>query len=478
MEFRLALQPKRERKRALLTHWQHPRFHAYFTGGQSYPDIVAEALTSALATVNFCWDSSPAFTELEIVMVNWMGKIFNLPNEFLFNGNSETSLGGGAMQNGGSDAMLLAFLVARHKRITEICGNIDIHCRDKEHQVLNKLVAYASTEAHSSVEKAALVTLVHMRPVQADKNFQMRGKDLEKQVQKDLEKGNIPFVAFVTLGTTSTGAYDQLKEIIPVAKKYNLWIHVDASYGGNAWCCEEFHYQMDGLKDVDSININLHKTFLHNVPGTYFWTRNQRVLKESMTVDHAYLHARHHGSATDFRNWGISLSRRALCLKTWFILRTYGVRGMQEYIRRLTRLTTHFRKHLEKDPRIEIVGQQVFSLVCFRLKIDNNNNDECNEMTKALVEYINHSQKLCITFAKCNGMSICRFSIAHQEQYSREILFKAGGGVVGSPVFVTQNTLRSTSSYASLIHSRGYSPVRDQSSAPNESNTRGLSPRK
>uniref|UniRef100_A0AC35FGN9 Uncharacterized protein n=1 Tax=Panagrolaimus sp. PS1159 TaxID=55785 RepID=A0AC35FGN9_9BILA len=480
-----------------LTHWQHPRFHAYFAGGQSYPDIVAETLASAIATVNFCWDSAPAFTELEIVMVNWVGKVFNLPKEFLFDGDSETSPGGGSMQNAASDAILLAFLAARHKRITEVCGVIDIHCRDKEHRVLNKLVAYASTEAHSCVEKAALIALVHMRPVQADENFQMRGKDLEKQIQKDVERGNVPFFVLVTLGTTGTGAYDQLKEIIPVAKKYNLWIHIDGSYGGNAWCCEEFRYQTDGLKDVDSININLHKIFLHTSAATFFWARNQRIIKEAMTVDPAYLHARHHGSATDFRNWGIPLSRRAKCLKTWFILRTYGVRGMQEYIRRLTHLTTYFRKKLEQDPRVEIIGQQTFTLVCFRLKVENNN--ECNEMTKALCEYINHSQKLCITFAQSNGMSICRFSISHQlsleketdesyeilselideflqrsrvPQYSREILFKAGGGVVGSPIFTTQDTLRSTASYASLVPSRGHTPTRGQSPGPGSSSSR------
>uniref|UniRef100_A0A914YK81 Uncharacterized protein n=1 Tax=Panagrolaimus superbus TaxID=310955 RepID=A0A914YK81_9BILA len=358
-----------------LTHWQHPRFHAYFHSGQCYPDIVAETLTSAMATVNFCWDSAPAFTELEIVMVNWIGKIFGLPEEFLFNGDSETSAGGGAMQNGGSDSIALAFLAARHKRLAEVCGNIDIHCRDKEHKALSKLVAYASTEAHSSVEKSALISLVHMRPIKADEKFQMRGKDLEKQVKKDVEKGNVPFLVVVTLGTTSSGAYDQLKEIIPVAKKYNLWVHVDGSYGGNAWCCEEFRFQMEGIQDVDSININLHKTFLHSAPLSYFWTRNQRAIKDSMTIDPAYLHARHHGSATDFRNWGVPLSRRANCLKTWFILRTYGIRGMQEYIRRLIKLTTRFRGHLERDSRVEIVGQQVFSLVCFKLKVDNNNNE-------------------------------------------------------------------------------------------------------
>uniref|UniRef100_A0AC34GID7 Dopa decarboxylase n=1 Tax=Panagrolaimus sp. ES5 TaxID=591445 RepID=A0AC34GID7_9BILA len=204
-------------------------------------------------------------------MVNWVGKVFGLPNEFLFNGDSETSIGGGSMQNAASDAILLAFLAARHKRITEACGDININCRDKEHTVLNKLVAYSSAEAHSCVEKAALIALVHMRPVKADEKFQMRGKDLERQVQKDIEKGNVPFFVLVTLGTTGTGAYDQLKEIIPVAKKYNLWVHIDASYGGSAWCCEEFRYQMEGIKDVDSININLHKIFLHTSSATFFW---------------------------------------------------------------------------------------------------------------------------------------------------------------------------------------------------------------
>uniref|UniRef100_A0AC34R2I8 Tyrosine decarboxylase n=1 Tax=Panagrolaimus sp. JU765 TaxID=591449 RepID=A0AC34R2I8_9BILA len=341
------------------THWQHPRMHAYYAAGASYPDIIGEILASGFGSVNFSWDSGPSMTELEIVMVNWAGKAFGLPESFLYqtDGDVTRSKGGGAIQSGASDAIFIALLAARFRAISESVSpkhaekteaecealkNLVAYSSYEAHSSIEKaakialnLVAYSSYEAHSSIEKAAKIALVKLRSIKPKgEHLSLKGSQLETEITKDLERGLKPFFVHVTLGTTATCAFDDLKEITQVAKKYNLWVHVDAAYAGSAFVCPEFRYLMDGIEDADSININLHKMFMLTTPSSILWTKNQEYVIKAMTVNPTYL--KQHDGAMDFRHWSVLLSRRSNCFKIWCLMKLYGIRAMQDYVRRVS----------------------------------------------------------------------------------------------------------------------------------------------
>uniref|UniRef100_A0A7E4ZZ90 ANK_REP_REGION domain-containing protein n=1 Tax=Panagrellus redivivus TaxID=6233 RepID=A0A7E4ZZ90_PANRE len=462
-----------------MTHWQHPRFHSYFVTGCCYPDIMADAIISSFGILYFNWDSSPAMTELEVGVINWLGRLYNLPEAFLFQGNVDQSPGGGSFQESASDAIFICLLAARNKKIKEITGkSVALANRDSEHQAITKLVAYANREAHSCIEKAALLALVHMRSIPGDHNLELTGENLEKAIKIDLDKGLTPFFVHVTCGTTATGAFDRLAECVAVAKKYNMWVHVDGAYGGNSWALPEMRATQKGIEDVDSVNINMQKVFLHSTSASGMWTRNQRAVKEALSVDPAYLKPRFEGT-NDFRHWGTALSRRARCMKSWFICRLYGADGMREYVRRMHRISKHMHSLLEKDPRIEIIGNHTFTVSAFRLKMENEK--EADELTSQLSEYINHSRKLAVTYARPANKSVIRISINHPQSLEQEMndsynvlselideftLLSQKGGIVTNPMFRNDKgvigspaPLSSASSSMNLATGRALTPA-------------------
>ncbi len=213
-----------------VTHWHSPHFHAYFPTANSYPALLADMLSDAIGCIGFSWIASPACTELEMVMMDWLGKMLDLPEEFLFSGKGK---GGGVIQGTASEATLVALLSAKAK----IMQTFD---KDEKAAVKNKLVAYASSQSHSSVERAGLLGDVQMRLLEPDEDLSLRGDVLEKAVREDLANGLIPFFLTATLGTTNTLAFDNIKELGPVCEKFNIWMHVDAAYAGSAFVCPEY----------------------------------------------------------------------------------------------------------------------------------------------------------------------------------------------------------------------------------------------
>lgn len=359
-----------------VTHWHSPRFHAYFPTANSYPAIVADMLSGAIACIGFTWIASPACTELEVVMMDWLGKMLELPAEFLACSGGK---GGGVIQGTASEATLVALLGAKAKMVTKVKVE---HPEWTEAEIVAKLVGYCSNQAHSSVERAGLLGGVQLKPVLADDNNKMRGEALRKAIQEDKAAGLIPFYVVATLGTTNSCAFDCLDEIGPVCIEEDVWLHVDAAYAGSAFICPEYRYLMKGIDKAESFNFNPHKWMLVNFDCSAMWLKDPNWVVNAFNVDPLYLKHEQQGAAPDYRHWQIPLGRRFRALKLWFVLRLYGIENLQAHIRKHIGLAHQFEALVLSDERFEVVEEVLMGLVCFRLK-------GANEINEKLLKRIN-----------------------------------------------------------------------------------------
>ncbi|CAH1960282.1 unnamed protein product [Acanthoscelides obtectus] len=381
-----------------VTHWHSPRFHAYFPTANSYPAIVADILSGAIACIGFTWIASPACTELEVVMMDWLGQMLGLPDEFLAKSGGR---GGGVIQGTASEATLVALLGAKAKALARVKKEKP-HMSDAE--IVGNLVAYASAQSHSSVERAGLLGGVRMRALESDENNKLRGETLEKAIKEDLEAGLIPFFAVNTLGTTSSCAFDRLDELGPVCNEYNLWLHIDAAYAGSAFVCPEYRYLMAGIEKADSFNFNPHKWLLVNFDCSAMWLKDPSWLVNAFNVDPLYLKHEQQGSAPDYRHWQIPLGRRFRALKLWFVLRLYGVENLQAHIRKQIGLAHYYESLVRTDDRFEITEEVLMGLVCFRLK-------GTNELNEAYIKRINGRGLIHLVPSKIRDTFFLRLAI-------------------------------------------------------------------
>ncbi|XP_014230308.1 aromatic-L-amino-acid decarboxylase-like [Trichogramma pretiosum] len=347
-----------------ITHWNSPHFHAYYPTANSYPAIVGEILSAGIGCIGFSWIASPACTELEMITMDWLGQLLGLPKKFL---NSDEGPGGGVLQGSASEATLVGLLASREITVSRIKEHSELD----EGTIRSKLVAYTSDQSNSSVEKSGRLGSMLMRLLPTDDNCSLRGETLLKFIKKDIEDGLIPCFVVATLGTTPTCAFDNLDEIGPICKEYNIWLHIDAAYAGAAFVCPEYRYLMSGVQYADSFNFNPHKWLLVNFDCSALWVKDARHLTEAFNVERIYLADNKKGTVPDFRHWQIPLGRRFRALKLWFVLRLYGAEGLRTYIRRTIELANNFRKFIEEDERFEIAVESKMGLVCFRLKGEN-----------------------------------------------------------------------------------------------------------
>ncbi|GMR43078.1 hypothetical protein PMAYCL1PPCAC_13273 [Pristionchus mayeri] len=415
--------------------WQHPRFHAFFPCGRSYPDILAETLISSMGTVGFTWSANPAITELDTAMINWIGRALGIPECFLFRGdNCSTSDGGGWIADTASEAIFCAVMAARHVKIEEEVaklekieeGKMTESIKDttmkyqQRAEIMSKLVAYGSYESHSSFEKACKMACVHCRPVNVfeQDDWGMRRKTVENEMEKDKQRGLIPFYLHVALGTTSTATSDHLKELTPLKEMYKVWVHVDAAYAGSAWVVEK-NRNNEGIDKVDSVNINLHKLFLTSTSVSLFWTRRQHEYKECFRIDPAYLKKK--SGANDLRDWGIPLSRRFKSLKVYMLLRMYGLKGMRAYINRITDMTDYMESLIVKLPNIRKFGKTNYGLFCVQYYEEGWKEEQVNAATNHLCEFMNNSHKMVLTHSNVRGHDILRVCITLERTTKKDI---------------------------------------------------------
>uniref|UniRef100_A0A8C0B1C7 Aromatic-L-amino-acid decarboxylase n=1 Tax=Buteo japonicus TaxID=224669 RepID=A0A8C0B1C7_9AVES len=321
--------------------------------------------------------ASPACTELETVMLDWLGKMINLPEAFLAGKDGQ---GGGVIQGSASEATLISLLAARTKTIRWLQSEKP---ELTEADIMSRLVAYASDQAHSSVERAALIGAVKIKKVPSGDTFSVCGSALKKVLDEDKASGLIPFFFCATLGTTPCCSFDKLLELGPICNKENIWMHIDAAYAGSAFICPEFRHLLNGVEFADSFNFNPHKWLLVNF---------------------------------DCSHWQIPLGRRFRSLKLWFVLRMYGVTGLQEHVRKHVRLSHQFEHLVLQDGRFEICAEVVLGLVCFRLK-------GSNELNKALLKSINEAKKIHLVPCHLREKFVLRFAICSRTVESTHIKF-------------------------------------------------------
>jgi aromatic-L-amino-acid/L-tryptophan decarboxylase len=308
-----------------VTHWQSPNFFAFFPANASGPAILGDLLSSALGVQGMLWATSPACTELETRVLDWLVAMLGLPAKFL-----STEAGGGVIQDTASSSSLCAMLAAR-ERTTDYKSNHQ-GCREK-------LVAYTSNQAHSSLEKAAMVCGIgtdNLRLIDVDENFAMLPQALAAQVDKDRRDGLVPFFVSATVGTTSSNALDPLAQIGAICASHELWFHVDAAMSGTAALCPEFRFIQDGLEFADSYTFNPHKWMFTNFDCNCFYVADRKSLINTLSILPEYLRnqATESGAVIDYRDWHIPLGRRFRSLKLWFVIRHYGVEGLQFHVRR------------------------------------------------------------------------------------------------------------------------------------------------
>lgn len=302
-------------------------------------------------------------TELETIVLDWFGKALDLPKFFLT--DTPGSRGGGVLQGSASECALVCLMAARARAISMLKGdNDEIH----DSVYLPQLVAYTSKEAHSSVEKAAKMAIIKLRILDTDDRGRFRGDTLHDAIVKDLELGLTPFFVVATVGTTGACSFDDLTELGQVCREIpSIWFHVDGAYAGNSFILPEMRKFKEGLEYADSFNTNPNKLLLTSFDASTMWVKDVMLLKTALTVNPLYLQ-HEHSSAIDYRHYGIPLSRRFRALKLWFVFRTYGITGLQNYIRNHIKLAKYFEKLVHQDDRFEVRNDVHLGLVCFRLK--------------------------------------------------------------------------------------------------------------
>lgn len=394
-----------------ITHWQSPNFYAYFPSNNSGPSILGDLVSSGLGVQGMLWATSPACTEVEMKMLDWLVQMLGLPEHFL----NSSKHGGGVIQDSASSATLCALLAAREQATNG---------QTNEEGCRLPLVCYTSNQAHSHVEKDVKVAGLgrkNLRLIDVDQEFAMRPEALERQIVEDKAAGKIPFFVCATIGTTSSLAIDPIPEIAAICKRHGLWLHVDAAMAGTAALCPEFRWTHNGVELADSYAFNPHKWMYTNFDCTAFWVKDRHALINSLSVVPEYLRnqASEQGEVFDYRDWHVPLGRRFRALKLWFVIRHYGVEGLQHHVRQNVAWAQEFAAWVKADSRFELVAPHPLSLVCFRLK----SGDAASEQ---LLKRANESGKIFISHTKLDGKYVLRFSIgqAKTERHHVEAAWK------------------------------------------------------
>jgi len=378
-----------------VTHWQSPNFFAFFPANVSGPAILGDLVSSGLGVQGMLWATSPACTELESHMLDWLVEMLDLPDKFL-----STSSGGGVIQDAASSAALCALLAAR-ERATEFAVN--------EHGGDRRLAAYASSEAHSSIEKAVKIAGIgrkNLHLIAIDDNFAMRADLLARRIEEDLQLGRTPFFVAATVGTTSSNGIDPLAEIGRICRANNIWLHVDGAMAGTAALCPEFRWIHHGLETADSYCFNPHKWMFTNFDCDCFYVADRKILIQTLTILPEYLRnqATESGAVIDYRDWHIPLGRRFRSLKLWFVIRHYGIEGLRYHIRRHVELAQMFAGWVKASDHFELAAAPPLNLVCFRHR----GGDAIN---RQIMERLNTDGHLYLTHTLMNGKFTLRFCV-------------------------------------------------------------------
>lgn len=374
-----------------MTHWQHPMFMGYFPANSSYPSVLAEMLTATLGAQCMSWETSPAAAELEGRVMSWLRQWLGLPSEFE-----------GVIQDTASTATLCALLSARER-----ATGFDINEQGFAGQGDRRFAIYCSTETHSSIEKDAKIAgfgSASLRKVAVDESFAMRPDALKEAIEADRANGVTPLCVIAALGTTSSTAIDPVDAIGELCNKYGIWLHVDAAYAGTALLLPEFRWMLGSAENVDSFVVNPHKWMGTNFDCTAYFVRDVDALVRSFEIQPEYLKTRADDQVRNYRDWGIQLGRRFRALKLWFVMRNYGLRGLQQMIREHVEHGQWLARTIDEHSSFQLLAPVPLNCVCFRW-IPPGLNDETaiEKANQALLAEIQDDGELYLTHTRLAG---------------------------------------------------------------------------
>ena len=378
-----------------ITHWQHPNFHAYFPANSSIESLFAEMITTALGAQCMIWETSPAAAELEERMMEWMRDAMGLPPSWE-----------GVIQDTASTATLCAIISAR-ERTTNFTSN--------EEGVPPNLRIYCSTQTHSSIEKGVVIAGIgrkNLVKIGVDDQQRLSPTLLKKQITKDIDSGFSPCCVIVALGTTSTVAVDELTEISKICQEHNIWLHIDAAYAGTALFLPEYRWMMDGGHAADSFVFNPHKWLFTNFDCTAYYVKDANHLIKTFEILPEYLKTKTRGLVNDYRDWGVPLGRRFRALKLWFVMRSYGLNGIQQKLRKHITLNSYFAAQIKKHAQLKLIQQPFLNFTCFRYIGDGSRTlQQLNQINEVIIESINKSGKAYLSHTVVNEMYVIRVVI-------------------------------------------------------------------
>ena len=384
-----------------ITHWNHPRFFAYFSITGSYPGIIGELMSSALNVNAMLWKTSPSATELEEVVLDWLRQMLGLPEQFDAVINDTASVGS-----------LCAMAAARE------FGNLDIRKKGLTGRTdLPQLRMYTSDQAHSSIEKAAIVLGIgqeNIRKIPSDEMYRMDARELEAAIRDDIDQGMRPIGVIATIGTTSTTSVDPVDEIAAICQKYQIWFHVDAAYGGSAAVIPELRHLFKGWEKADSIIVNPHKWLFTPIDCSVLFCRRQNVLKQAFSLTPEYLRTAEADEVKNYMDYGVALGRRFRALKLWMIIRSLGTEKIISIIREHISFAQKLADLIQQHPNFELLAPVPFSTLVFRFipekKVDDS---EINNLNEKLLDEINKTGKVFLSHTKLRGKYGIRLAIGN-----------------------------------------------------------------
>lgn len=402
-----------------IVHWQHPGWFAYFPANSSYESILGELASAGLGVQGMLWSTSPACTEIETHVLDWLVHALGLPSRFLSSG-----AGGGVLQDTASSAVLVAMVAAR-ERATNFAS--DAHGLAAGARAI---VCYTSDQAHSSVEKAARIAGIgkeFVRLIPVDATGAMRADLLEAQIVRDRALGHLPAFVSATIGTTGVNAIDPVVEIARICRAHELWLHVDAAMSGTAAICEEFRHVNAGAESADSWCFNPHKWMPVNFDCDVLWIANRAELVRALSVLPEYLRnsATESGRVTDYRDWQVPLGRRFRALKLWFVLRSFGVGGLRALVREHVDMAQDLAARVRAHPTLVLVVEPPLNLVCIAHR-------DGDDATQRLIDAVNRDGRFFVSHCRFHGKLVLRVSIgalattrAHVAAFTTHLLLEA-----------------------------------------------------
>jgi len=380
-----------------LSHFQSPKFFGYFPANGELSSVLGDYLSTGLGALGLSWQSSPALTELEELVTDWMRQMVGLSDSW-----------SGVIQDTASTCTLLALITARER------GSNYSLVRGGLQSEANPLIVYVSSHSHSSVEKAALLAgfgRANLRMIEVDENYAMKPDALKQTLQADLEAGLVPCAVVATTGTTTTTALDPVKAIAEIAREYKIWLHVDAAMAGSAMILPECRWMWDGIEGADSIVLNPHKWLGAAFDCSLYYIRDQQHLIRVMSTNPSYLQSAVDSKVKNLRDWGIPLGRRFRALKLWCLIREQGVEGLQARLRRDLGNAQWFAEQVRSTPNWRVLNPVYLQTICVRYEPAGLVGEELDTHTLDWVERVNNSGNAYLTPATLDRRWMVRVSI-------------------------------------------------------------------